>query len=207
MIRKQDRTRRGPVDWGLIRQRIAAAGESRAPSREAKDAILAERARVLARRAETPLGGAADLRLATFALASEHYGIEARLVLEISRLSDYTPLPLAPSHLIGITNLRGEILPVFDLRALLGINRRRLDDLSRLIVLGRARAEFGILADATRELVALSEGDLLPPPSSMSERARRYLRGVTKDALVVLDGSILLEDRSLFCDQGDDAKS
>jgi purine-binding chemotaxis protein CheW len=198
---------RGPVDWSAMRKRMAAAGESRALSREAKDAILAERARLLARPVETAVTGAAHLRLATFALASEHYGIDARLVIEISRLSDFTPLPRAPSHLVGITNLRGEILPIFDVRALLGRSRRALDDLSRLIVLGKTRAEFGILADTTRELVSLSEMDLMPPPPSVSAEARHYLRGVTKDALVVLDGSVLLEDRRLFLDQNDDSDS
>jgi purine-binding chemotaxis protein CheW len=106
--------------------------------------------------------------------------------------------------LVGITNLRGEILPVFDLRALLGLSRRALDDLSRLVVVGRARPEFGILADSTRELCALPRAELLSPPASVSEQARSYMRGVTKDALVVLDGAVLLEDRRLYCDQGED---
>ena len=120
-----------------------------------------------------------ELHLATFALTGERYGIEARHVMEISRLVDYTPLPHAPSHLVGVTNLRGEILPVFDLRALLGLSRRALDDLSRLVVLGHERAEFGVLADATRELVAISPREVLPPPPSVSEMARSYMRGVT----------------------------
>jgi purine-binding chemotaxis protein CheW len=191
------------LDWSAVRERIATASENRDPSREAKDAILAERARILARPVETTGAEASDLRLATFALANERYGIEAHLVVEIGRLSDYTPLPHAPPHLVGITNLRGEILPIFDLRALLGLDRRALDDLSRLVVLGKTRAEFGILADSTREFVALPMAELLPTPPSVSEEARRYVHGVTKDALIVLDGSVLLEDRRLFCDPGD----
>ena len=206
MIRK-NRPRQGPIDWAVVRQRVAEAGETRAVSREAKDAILAARARVLARPLEEARNNATDLRLATFALSNERYGIEAHLVVEISRLSDYTPLPHAPTQLVGVTNLRGEILPVFDLRALLGLSRRALDDLSRLVVLGRMRPEFGILADSTRELVALGTAEILSPPPSVSEQARRYMRGVTKDALVVLDGAVLLEDRLLYCDQSDELRS
>jgi purine-binding chemotaxis protein CheW len=205
MIRKNGASRK-VVDWAVVRKRIAAAGEDRGLSREAKEVILTERARVLARPVEAAVDTISDLRLATFALANERYGIEARLVVEISRLVDYTPLPHAPPHLVGVTNVRGEILPVFDLRALLGLSRRALDDLSRLVVLGKERAEFGILADSTREFVALSAMDLLPPPPTVSDGARPYLRGVTKDALIVLDGSALLEDRRLFCDQGAEAR-
>jgi purine-binding chemotaxis protein CheW len=205
MIRRNGASKKA-IDWAAVRQRIAAAGEDRGLSREAKEVILAERARVLARPLEAAVAAISDLRLATFALANERYGIEAHLVVEISRLLDYTPLPHAPPHLVGITNVRGEILPVFDLRALLGLSRRALDDLSRLVVLGKERAEFGILADSTREFVALSAMDLFPPPASVSDDSRRYLRGVTKDALIVLDGSALLEDPRLFCDQGAEAR-
>lgn len=195
----------GSFDWAGIKRRIAEAGAERILSRGEKDAILAERARLLARpiatlNAETVHG----LRLATFSLTGERYGLEARLVVEISRLVDFTPLPHAPDHLVGITNLRGEILPIFDLRALLGLSRRALDDLSRLVVLGRGRPEFGVLADSTRELVVLPPNEILPPPPSVSTGARHYMRGVTKEALVVLDGEVLLDDRRLYCDQGDD---
>ena len=127
-------------------------------------------------------------------------------MIEIGRLSHFSPLPGAPPHLVGITNLRGEILPIFDLRAVLGLSRRALDDMSRLVVLGKHRAEFGILADATRELTALASSEVLRTPPSVSEDARRYMRGVTQDALVVLDGTALLEDRRLFCDLEDEAR-
>ncbi|MET0595126.1 MAG: chemotaxis protein CheW [Polyangiaceae bacterium] len=195
----------GSFDWAGVKKRIADAGVERVFSRAEKDAILAERARLLARPRETLTAQKlTGLRLATFALTGERYGLEARLVIEISRLTDFTPLPHAPDHLVGITNLRGEILPVFDLRALLGLSRRALDDMSRLVVLGRGRAEFGVLADSTRELVVLPPNELLPPPPSVSDGARHFMRGVTKDALVVLDGEVLLDDRRLYCDQGDD---
>lgn len=203
MIRKNGAAR-GEIDWTMVRTRVAAAGENRNPSRGVKEAILARRAEILARPVDVAADKTNDLRLATFALSNEPYGIEAHLIVEIGRLVDYTPLPSAPPHLMGITNLRGEILPVFDLRALLGLSRRALDDLSRLVVLGRTRAEFGLLADSTRELVSLPPAALLPPPSSVTAEVRHFIKGVTKDALIVLDGSALLEDRRLYCDQGDD---
>jgi purine-binding chemotaxis protein CheW len=195
----------GEIDWPSVRKRVEQAGIERVLTREEKDAILVERARALTRPLELATERGTDVAIATFMLSSERYGIDARLVIEITRLADFTALPHAPVHLVGVTNLRGEILPVFDLRALLGLNRRSLNDLTRLVVLGQARPEFGILADSTRELVFLGDRHLLPPPESVSEQGRHYMRGVTKDALVVLDGKVLLEDPRLFCDQGEDA--
>src|SRR5690349_14549054 len=102
----------GSFDWEGVKQRIAEASAERVVSRAEKDAILAARARLLARPVEAVHAEKVHgLRLAAFALTGEKYGLEARLVIEISRLADFTPLPHSPDHLVGITNLRGEILP------------------------------------------------------------------------------------------------
>jgi purine-binding chemotaxis protein CheW len=172
-------------------------------SRAAKDAILEERARALAVPAKAPGIDMAELRLATFTLAGERYGIEARFVVHVGRLSNCTPLPGAPPFVVGVTNFRGEILPIFDLRELLAISRGALDDLSRIVVLGADRPAFGILADTTSEIVSLPLAELLACPASVTTDARRYLRGVTASTLVVLDGAVLLEDRRLFIDPDD----
>ncbi|MGH7437452.1 MAG: chemotaxis protein CheW, partial [Polyangiaceae bacterium] len=74
--------------------------------------ILDERAQRLARPpAEEPRPGE-SLVLATFALASERYAIEARFVRQIVRFVDFTPIPGAGDFLVGVTNLRGEVLAV-----------------------------------------------------------------------------------------------
>jgi chemotaxis signal transduction protein len=72
---------------------------------------------------------------------------------------------------------------------------------ARVLVLGSERAEFGMLADAAREVRAVRADEVLEPPGSLAGAGREYVRGVTKEALVVLDGAVLLQDRRLFIDQ------
>src|SRR5688572_7092701 len=133
------RTRGKPkrdIDWDEVRKRVVLGAARQFdridPAREHE--LLAERARVLA----TPVAAdtrAEELELVTFTLTGEHYALESSCVLQVIKLQDMVRLPGAPEHLLGVTNLRGEILPVFDLRVLLGLSRARLDDMTRLLVL------------------------------------------------------------------------
>jgi purine-binding chemotaxis protein CheW len=101
---------------------------------------------------------------------------------------------------VGVTNLRGDILAVFDLRRFFGLPPGAVTELARVLVLGDDRAEFGVLADEVHEVRALRTGDLLDAPASVAGVGREYLRGVTEEALVVLDGDVLLRDSRLFID-------
>jgi purine-binding chemotaxis protein CheW len=177
--------------------RWSVAEES--PERSA--AILRERARALARPPIEAREAANALEIATFRLGDERYGIEAHYVLEVMRLEDTTLVPGLPDFFLGITNRRGEILAVVDLARFLGIVRGTERERSRLIVLGRTSAEFGIVADEVEEIVKVAEDALHPPSSVLGGAPRPYLRGVTRDALVVLDGAALLADERLFVDQ------
>src|SRR5262249_11327106 len=145
------------------------------------------------------------LQVVTFALAGERYALGIEHVREVVRFTDYTPVPGAPAFLVGLLNLRGSILAVIDLRKFLGVEERGLTDLARVIVLGQARAEFGILADAVAEVASLRLEELLAPPESVAGIGREYLRGVTREALIVLDGAVLLGDGRLVIDQGEEA--
>src|SRR5205823_2178792 len=145
------------------------------------------------------------LEVARFLLADEFYAIETRHVTKVVRLIDITPVPGAPDFLVGVINLRGEILAVVDLRKFFDITVQASTDLSRVIVLGDDRDEFGVLADAVHEVVTLRTNEVLEPPGSVMGIERQYLRGVTKDALIVLDGAALLRDSRIFIDQGDDS--
>jgi chemotaxis signal transduction protein len=70
-----------------------------------------------------------------------------------------------------------------------------------VLVLGTDRAELGLLADAAHEVRRVRADEVLEPPGSVAGPGREYVRGVTSEALVVLDGAVLLQDRRLFIDQ------
>lgn len=199
------RKRKSLIDWNDLRQRLARTSQAiegtLIPSPDRAQELLDERARALARpsRVEGPTGK--QLEILTFGLASERYGIETPYVREVVRLTDLTPVPGAPEFAPGVTNLRGEILAVIDLRKLFGIPTKGLTDLTRLLVLGLERAEFGLLADQAEEVMLLSAGEIREPPASVAGIGREYLRGITNAALIVLDASVLLRDKRLFVDQ------
>lgn len=190
------------VDQEAIHARLANAATSFPQSGrlapEAAAEVLARRARALERApAPEPLADEA-MHVVTFTLAGERYGIEAELVREIVRLNDFTPVPGAPPFVIGVINLRGEIVAVVDLRLLLAISAPGLVDLPRVIVVGRDAAEFGILATGVQQIVSLRSEDLLAPPEAIGRIGRELAKGVSRDALLLLDGRKLLADRRLF---------
>ena len=115
--------------------------------------MLEARARQLARVPDEPPRAGEVLELVGFVLAGERYGIESRFVREVARLTRFTPVPGTPAFVLGVTNLRGEILALFDLRHLLGVVAEGVTDLGRIVVLGEHRREFGLLADAASEIL------------------------------------------------------
>jgi purine-binding chemotaxis protein CheW len=202
------RATRSQTDWTAIRDRLAlamkAAERDMRPSAAQAKLVLDERARRLARPPPEEPGPGEMLELVTFALANERYGIETGFVREIARFLDFTPVPGAGDFLVGVTNLRGEILAVINLRKFFGVSERGLTDLSRLVVLGHNRNEFGILADQVHDIAAVRDDEVLEPLASAPSVGRQYVRGVTKDALIVLAGARLLGDQRLYIDQGQD---
>lgn len=181
------------VDWTEIRRRmelveLALSGREDMPPERIRE-VLKERARTLARPAALPVGGTVEV--VTFALANEVYAIESRYVVEVFRLHDLSPLPGARPPTFGVTAWRGEVLTIFDLRSVLALPVAALNDLDWVVVLGEERPAFGILADAVRGIATLTASGIGPPSEGLAVN-RDYLRGVTSDAVLVLDAQKLL---------------
>ena len=197
------------LDWSEVHSRLASAAAATeaatdlSPERAA--AVMDERARVLARVPERMPGPSEVVEVALFTLAGARYAVETRYISKVVRLTDFTPVPGTPGFLGGLLNLRGEILALVDLRAFFGIPASGLTDLSRILVLGVERNEFGIMADAVQEVITLRIDAVLEPPASIPGAGRPFLMGVTVEGLVVLDGGALIGDEDLFVDQGDES--
>lgn len=183
-----------PIDWVQIRQRVEAAGRAVAgeiaASPERIRQTLEERARLLARPVARPAAGD-TLELITFALGNEVYALESRFVVAVFRLTDLSPLPGAEPPVSGVTAWRGGLLTILDLRGVLGLSQTALNDLSRVIVLGDDRPAFGILVDGLRDLMTLSASEVQSPTAGVAA-ARTYLRGITGEAVLVLEARALL---------------
>ena len=198
--------RRKAIDWDAVRRRLAraqAAGARLTP--EQARALLDERARTLARRPEEASAAARTLEVVIFEIAGECYALETAHARAVVRLEDLTPLPGAPDFLAGVMNLRGQILPVFDLCQVFGTPRARPAEPSWVVVLGAERAEFGALAETVHEVASLPEGRVRAPEVPPAGIGHDCLRGVTPEGMIVLDGAALLCDPRLFVNQADEA--
>jgi purine-binding chemotaxis protein CheW len=150
--------------------------------------VLEERARRLARPVAVAETGE-RLDLVTFRLGNENYGIEGKYVFEVFRLTDISPLPGATPPVFGVVAWRGNLLVILDLRLALGRSAAALNDLGRVIVLGNQRPAFGVLVDTVNDVTTIPAGAVSP----VSGASREIIRGVTGDALVVLDAPKLLK--------------
>lgn len=161
---------------------------------------LARRARELARAPEPLPGEGRVLAVVVFALDREQFAIEARYVRRVERLDGLIPVPGAPDRLLGVANVRGEVLAVFDLRRLIGGSVVGDGVSSFLIILGQDRDEYAFGADDALELRRIGTDSVLEPPEGVSPD-RPFIRGVTAEALILLDGAALIRDERLTIDQ------
>jgi purine-binding chemotaxis protein CheW len=177
----------------------ALAGADR-ESAAARAATLAKRAQDIAREesAEDPRELAECL---VFDLASQNYAIDIAYVREVHSLKSLTPIPCAPSFVLGIIAVRGQLYPVLDLQGLLAVPERRLANATRSIILGDASMEFGIVADAIRGVRRLGAADLSPPPAILPGSESRFVRGLTRDRIVLLDAPSILAHPGLIVNE------
>jgi purine-binding chemotaxis protein CheW len=159
---------------------------------------LRARARALARpSAHTPAVGTL-LEVLEFRLAHESYAIETRYVREVYPLKDLTPLPCTPAFVLGIVNVRGRIVPVFDLKSFFDLPEQGLTDLHRIILIEGNEMELGLLADVTVGVRSIPADSLQPSLATFTGIRSEYLKGVTAERLVVLDVARLLADPKII---------
>ncbi|MCU7891574.1 MAG: chemotaxis protein CheW [Candidatus Thiodiazotropha sp. (ex Ustalcina ferruginea)] len=142
-------------------------------------------------------GGGPLIQFVTFILMDEVYGINVMQVQEVLRITEIAPVPGAPSYVLGIINLRGNVVTVIDTRTRFGLPSAELDDASRIIVIESKKQVVGILVDAVAEVVELRETEIDAAPNVGTEESSRYIQGVAtqEDSLLILvDLNKLLTD-------------
>lgn len=186
------------IDWEGIHRSLeaAAAMEGGRPTEEERRSTLRKRALDLSR--EQPRDGSGEnLDLIGFRLALEAYAIESSFVREVHPLRDFTPLPCTPPFILGVMNLRGQIVSIVDLRVFFGLPPRGLGELNKVIVIHDALMEFGILADSIVGSLTMALADVQPPLSSLTGIGLSYIRGMAKAGMIILDAGKILRDRGI----------
>ncbi|MEX2542357.1 MAG: chemotaxis protein CheW [Trueperaceae bacterium] len=157
------------------------------------DRVLEERARQLAAEPAAAKGGE-WIVVVEFALANERYLLSAQHVREVATIDELTPLPGVPEFVVGLVNLRGEIVSVIDISSFLGLPRSDPGDLHQVLFLEDEQMTFGIVAESIYGARRLALADIQPPPPTLGANHARYVTGMTRERTVVLDGARLLAD-------------
>jgi len=137
------------------------------------------------------------VQLVTFRLAEETYGINVMHVQEVLRITEIAPVPGAPSYVLGIINLRGNVVTVIDTRSRFGLMGAETDDSSRIVIIESDDQVVGILVDSVAEVVELNLSDIDSAPNVGNDESSRYIQGVANlenGLLIVVDLNKLLTD-------------
>lgn len=127
------------------------------------------------------------LQWVTFRLGNETYGINVMQVQEVLRVSEIAPVPGAPDYVLGIINLRGNVVTVVDTRRRFGLPPKEPDSASRIVIVEAAGQVLGMLVDGVAEVVELQPTEIEATPSVGNEDSARYIQGVTsRDGMLLI---------------------
>lgn len=135
----------------------------------------------------------------TFKLDKEYYGIPIVNVLSIEKPRKTTRIPNAPDYVIGLINLRGDVIPVIDLRVKLGINQNCIDNNSRIIIVKEDDIVVGLMVDSSKEVLEIDDENIDKPPTNEDNSFIKYINGIGKidnRLIVMLNLQKVLEIRS-----------
>lgn len=137
------------------------------------------------------------LQWVTFKLNSETYGINVMQVQEVLRYSEIAPVPGAPMYVLGIINLRGNVVTVIDTRQRFGLESSDVTDNTRIVIIEAEKQVIGILVDSVAEVVYLKASDIDEAPNVGNEDSARFIQGVSNregELLILVDLNQLLSD-------------
>ncbi|MCX9437120.1 chemotaxis protein CheW [Vibrio cholerae] len=137
------------------------------------------------------------LQWVTFQLEEETYGINVMQVREVLRYTEIAPVPGAPDYVLGIINLRGNVVTVIDTRSRFGLMQGEITDNTRIIVIESERQVIGILVDSVAEVVYLRSSEIDSTPSVGTDESSKFIQGVSNrdgKLLILMDLNKFLTD-------------
>lgn len=137
------------------------------------------------------------LRWVTFHLGNEVYGVNVMQVKEVLRYTEIAPVPGSPEYVLGIINLRGNVVTVIDTRMRFGLEYAPVTDNSRIVIIEAEKQVVGILVDSVAEVVDLNSSDIDPAPNIGTEESAEFIKGVSNrnnELLILIDLNRLLND-------------
>jgi purine-binding chemotaxis protein CheW len=134
----------------------------------------------------SPSAGEHAQQFITFTLGNEEYGIDIMVVREIKGWTDTTMIPNAPPHVRGVINLRGVIVPIFDLRARFGVGLTVPTSMHVVIIVAAGTRTVGLLVDTVSDIISVDPKAIRPVPEMGLPAEDQYL-----DGLVAIEGRMV----------------
>ncbi|MEI0581323.1 chemotaxis protein CheW [Brachyspira pilosicoli] len=131
-----------------------------------------------------------SINLVTFRLGNNEYAIDIMQAKEIIKMEKITLIPNAPNYVEGVINLRGNIIPIVDLKKRFNLEENEGEKNTGIIIVKIDDVDMGIIIDAISKVVSISNSNIQPPPPMLSGIGQKYIKGVAKledKLLVVLD--------------------
>ncbi|MFC1849518.1 chemotaxis protein CheW [candidate division CSSED10-310 bacterium] len=163
-----------------------------------KNKILEARARELSKiKEEQKQESGSTLTYITFTTAHEMYAVNILNVYEIQPLKEISYVPHVPDFYMGAVNIRGNILLVFDISLFFRLPEKGIADLTKIIVVHSGTIKRGILAGEVYKTEGLAAEDILVSQGMVSEINEKYISGITKDLVMILNIDTILTDKQL----------
>ena len=137
------------------------------------------------------------LQWVIFRLDNESYGINVMQVQEVLRYTEIAPVPGAPPYVIGIINLRGNVVTVIDTRERFGLQSEPVTDHTRIVIIESESQVIGILVDSVSEVVYLKQSEIEVTPNVGNESSGKFIQGVCNkndELLIFVELNKLLSD-------------
>lgn len=145
------------------------------------------------------------LQWVTFRLADETYGINVMQVQEVLRVTEIAPVPGAPDYVLGIINLRGNVVTVLDTRKRFGLPTTETDDATRIVIIESGQNVVGVQVDSVAEVVELRRSEIELSPAVGNDESAKYIEGVASNndqLLILIDINKLLSAEEWMDDLG-----
>ncbi|MBA6291770.1 chemotaxis protein CheW [Colwellia sp. MB3u-70] len=137
------------------------------------------------------------LQWVTFKLDRETYGINVMQVQEVLRYTEVAPVPGSPIYVMGIINLRGNVVTVIDTRKKFGLESAEINDNARIVIIEAETQVIGILVDSVAEVVYLKSSEMDVAPNVGNDESAKFIQGVSNrdgELLILVDLNQLLSD-------------
>lgn len=130
----------------------------------------------------------AEVQLVAFYLQNEEFAIDIQKVREVLRMTHVTPLPQSAEFIEGVINIRGEVIPVIDLRKRFQLPEKEETPQTRIIIVEIKDNQVGLIVDSVTEVLRLPQQSIQPPPSNVAGTRTDLIQGVGKldDRLLII---------------------